>query len=870
MKNNTLKIMNWNANSIKNKLDELKYFIQVNDYDIIGINESKLDNKFKFNIQGYKLYRSDRNSKGGGVAIIIKKNLKHYLKPIKFNNFESISLSVETKLGDILVISIYIPPLQKISKDDLRKISNFKAKTLIMGDFNARHTAWNCLTCNVKGKELLQFCLTSNITIAAPEEATHFPKRGAPSIIDLFLLKNLKNYTQPVSICGLSSDHNPISIEISENALLENNVHRYNLNKANWKKFQHLVNINLDLKMQIKDKTDIDLHVEKLTKTINDSMSKSTPLTVSKPQEVLPTELQILIKRKNAYRRRYQRTRECIYENAMNVLIKSINHKIYVWRNKVWSDKLASVKPGNKTLWKVVKKIKNKRRSIAPLLTNKGYVFKESDKVNALAENFEKIYKSNLNMGSIHNDRKIVRNVNVFLKNAVINKNEMKLTSPRELQEIVKQFSNNKAPGIDEITYQVLKKLPLKGFIYLTKIINSIMMIGYFPEKWKIAKTIAILKPNKNPTLPGSYRPISLLNHLSKVTEKIIDKRLNKVLTKKKIVISEQFGFRDKHSTEMQLARLVNHITMQYNNKKHTGALLIDIEKAFDTVWHSGLIYKLIQYNIPTYLIIMLNSYIKERKMFVFNNGELSRLKIITAGVPQGSVLGPKLFNLYINDIPRNDKVNLALFADDTAFYCSSYRIDTIAKRLQESLTKVLKFFTKWKVRINEDKTEAVIFTKRRPEITKNIVFNNIIVNWTKSTKYLGITLDSRLTFSKHVNNINNKCIGLLRNLYPLINKNSGMSKRNKLLIYCTVVRPVIAYACPVWSFTCQSNLYQLQILQNKFLRLIGKYPKYTYVQLMHDELNIETIKEYIVGLTDHFFKRNRQCTVTGFKIFQY
>ena len=136
-------------------------------------------------------YRSDRNSKGGGVAILIKNNIKHYVKQFNLQMFKT------------------------LFNKDLLALTNFKDKTIIMGDFNARHIAWNCLTINAKGKTLLNFCL-KKIIIAAPKEATHFPKRGAPSILDIFLLKNVKNYSEPISICGLSSDQNPISIMLTD------------------------------------------------------------------------------------------------------------------------------------------------------------------------------------------------------------------------------------------------------------------------------------------------------------------------------------------------------------------------------------------------------------------------------------------------------------------------------------------------------------------------------------------------------------------------------------------------------------------------------------------------------------------------------
>ena len=280
------------------------------------------------------------------------------------------------------------------------------------------------------------------------------------------------------------------------------------------------------------------------------------------------------------------------------------------------------------------------------------------------------------------------------------------------------------------------------------------------------------------------------------------------------------------------------------------------MEKAFDTVWHHGLIYKLINLNFPIYLIWLIFSYLKNRKMNVHYKNVISTTQTVTSGVPQGSILGPKLFLLYINDLPRNKYVHLALFADDSAFFTSSYRIDTIVRRLEEYALRIIKYFEKWKLKNNAEKTEAIIFSKRRPILNLNVRINNIEIEWSNQVKYLGITLDKRLTFTKHLENTVNKCLGLITMLYPLINRNSELSLKNKLLLYKSCIRPIINYGCPVWSSTCISNYNKLQIVQNKFLRIIGNYRRYKYIKDIHDELNIEYIRSHIILLSKNFFTR--------------
>lgn len=192
--------------------------------------------------------------------------------------------------------------------------------------------------------------------------------------------------------------------------------------------------------------------------------------------------------------------------------------------------------------------------------------------------------------------------------------------------------------------------------------------------------------------------------------------------------------------------------------------------------------------------------------MYVESQNVKSEIKIVTAGVPQGSVLGPTLFNLYINDIPKHKDVDIGLFADDTAIFASSYRTDTITNRLEAHTKRILHFFEKWKISANKAKTEAILFTKRRPILPRNIKVGNTSVSWSESVKYLGVTLDRKLTFTKHITNLSHKGNAALVSLYPLINRNSCLSTSNKLLIYKAIVRPAITYACPVWSFTCKTN----------------------------------------------------------------
>ena len=259
--------------------------------------------------------------------------------------------------------------------------------------------------------------------------------------------------------------------------------------------------------------------------------------------------------------------------------------------------------------------------------------------------------------------------------------------------------------------------------------------------------------------------------------------------------------------------------------------------------------------NFPVYLIFFIKSYLSNRKFFIEKEQVKSYIKNVVAGVPQGSVLGPLLFILYINDLPITKDIALGLFADDTCILTSSFRIDTIISRLEKIGNKIIKYFAKWKISANPSKTMAVIFTKRRPCIHRKIVLHNTEIEWTDKVNYLGVVLDQRLNFNEHIRKIVNKCTALLLTLYPLINKNSALNINNKLLIYKTLVRPNITYGCSAWCYISQSTYNSLQVIQNKFLRIIGNYRRYTFIKIIHDEFNIQFIKEYILNTAKKFYQ---------------
>jgi len=517
-----------------------------------------------------------------------------------------------------------------------------------------------------------------------------------------------------------------------------------------------------------------------------------------------------------------------------------------------------------------VRKLKKKTTTIKKLIISTGHTCNDQEIVETLADTFAKQFEPNISQAITSPDI----NINLILDNYIdqvpINPSLPILTNPKELQNIIKNLKPKHSSATDNISNIIIKRLPLKIIISLTGIINAALHLSYFPNKWKVATIVPILKKSESRTNPVSYRPISLLPSLSKIYERIILKHLNRHLTSNNILINEQFGFRRSLSCTHQLYVVTEHIRANMNLKKNTGILFLDIQKAFDKVWIEGLVQKLITIKIPPLLVKLLFNYLSNRSFRVKYHNTLSSSKPILAGVPQGSVLGPTLFNIFINDLPTTQDTSIALFADDTALYSSSARPLNTITRLQRAATAIEKWCLMWRIKMNPKKSIAIMFgpscAKRYTPIVKikkckqikkeirYIKFFNQQILWKPHTKYLGVTLDKRLNWKYHIKSKSGIAFSTANQLAPIL-KSHSVSLKNKVIIYKQAIRPILTYACPAWSDINDKSIKRMEAAQNKILRLITNSPPYIKNEHIRNDLNIPTIKKHVQDLTEKFLQ---------------
>ena len=442
------------------------------------------------------------------------------------------------------------------------------------------------------------------------------------------------------------------------------------------------------------------------------------------------------------------------------------------------------------------------------------------------------------------------------LKNgSVLPKNQIFLTQSRictldfneeELMKIIRNLKVHKAHGHDDISIRMIKicdKSILKPLILLFE--NSIKS-SYYPDIWKKSNIIPVHKKNDK-QLVNNYRPISLLPIFGKIFEKIIFNRIYNFLSEENLLNNKQSGFRPSDSCVNQLLSVTHEIFEAFdcNPTLEVRSVFLDISKAFDKVWHEGLLYKLKSMGISGELIKLLENYLSNRLQRVVLNGQTSPWRPVLPGVPQGSILGPLLFLIYINDLPNRLKSNAKLFADDTSLFTIVKDTNESANILNNDLSLISRWAYDWKMLFNPDPQKLaheVIFSKKKQSQSHpTISLNNIPVERASYQKHLGIILDEKLNFKQHVDNAIlkiNKGISVIKKL------RYSLPRKSLVTIYKAFLRPLIDYGDIIYDQPQNESFCEkLESVQYKAALAITGAIQGTSREKIYQELGLESLK---------------------------
>ena len=587
----------------------------------------------------------------------------------------------------------------------------------------------------------------------------------------------------------------------------------------------------------------VDKAEKKLRKILNRAAKHNIPTgTISEILPEIPTEAANKIRERDDIRKSNPNS------ERIHILNKEISGSIKEHRRSKWREFVETIdrKTNSSKLFRTIKKI-NGKPTASP---NQSIFFgdKELSNPQKIANHFNKQFASAVK----HTSSKLNR-----ITNRKISKS--KITNPptfsaAETSNAIKKCKSSKALGPDQLSNLHLKHLGEHGIAYLTKIFNLSLATSNIPEIWKHSNIIPLLKPNKDQSSSQSFRPVSLLCPAVKIFEKLLSPLLDQHLP----IPDFQHGFRSDHSTVTALQDFSQDIANGFNKNKppdRTVLLQIDLSKAFDMVDHNLLLTDIWNSTLPTSIKRWFKSYLHGRQSKVKFRNSTSKARNIRAGVPQGAVTSPKLFNFYLKDLQG---IKVIQYADDISIYMSGTDIDALSRAISDYAKVVIKYLTDKKLKVSPSKSTVTLFTpdtkqvKIKPEIFLDDT--NTAVELERTPKLLGVYFDSMYTFSHNAKQSAHKAKSKTNVLKALAGTDWGQDKESLLIAYKASCRSVLEYAAPIWAPALSDTNWEcLQRVQNQALRVASGCIKMTGIDHLHQETKVLPLKPHSQMLSKQF-----------------
>lgn len=808
-------------------------------YDVITISETFLspNSTLDLTIPGYhSILRRDRPTLRGGLAIYIKENIGFKrLAQFESDLIEVMWLQLNTVQGKLLLCTAYRPPkYSEFWEPFERNIEQVKDEyqnnyLLLMGDLNADFETAN-------GKKLIELCSSFNLTCHI-NEPTRFEKLSSTCLDQI--ISNMPNFLCSTTVTPpIASDHCTVGaqfkLKVSKELPYERLIWKYQ--QGDYPGFrQALVNADWDDCFH----GDVNEACTKWTETFTNIARTYIPnkhvLIRPNDKPWFNNELRLLRRKVNRLFHRAKRSGNDSlwnrYKAERNVYQDKLNaaeerHKSHL------AESLTKSRHG-KHWWGTVNKLLGKGgdESFPAMkdLTNDSFVTDNMSKASL----FNTFFMSHSN---IDTSEAQLPNEEPIYPGPILDS----LTATEEdVFDFIKSIDPNKATGPDGISPRLLKEAGHSIVPSLTKLFNLSLTTATVPESWKRANVIPVHKKGDK-DVTNNYRPISLLCVVSKLFERVVFKKLYNFIHEHKLLTKFQSGFIPGDSTVNQLAFLYNFFCKALDGKKDVRIVFCDISKAFDRVWHAGLLYKLHKIGVRGTLLAWFQDYLTNRLQRVIIRGQNSEWGEIKAGVPQGSVLGPLLFLIYINDLVDGIQSNIRLFADDTTIFITVDDPETAATQLNNDMINIKSWADQWLVNFSPSKTKSMIISNRQLDHPP-LYFDGSILENVTSHKHLGLTLTCDLSWSQHIKEIVSKASRMINVLRQF---KYSMDRKSLECIYFTFIRPKLEYGSQIWDDCTERDKDLLNNVQLNAVRIVTGAKKGTKHKYLQDEIKWQSLSE--------------------------
>jgi len=894
-----LHFVHLNCNSLLSKIEEIRQFVLDFKPHVICFSETKIDSSVtsaEVLIDGYSTIRRDRNRHGGGVACYVNNSI-HYNERSDFPcDFENIFIDILLpKTTPILFGVVYRPPktlnFDELLSNSIANSGSFdKQEVYILGDTNYNlldrknklilkkgyrfsNDESNYTTPLYLIKKYVELLRTYGLTQVIEEPTRTTDKTS--TLLDHILVNTPSKVVQSGVLSKCISDHDIIYMTRKHQNI--------KTGKHSAVKIRSMKNYTKELFIQ--KLNEIQFPDYSIFENVNEAYSDFVTKFMSVIDSICPLR-QVRIKTntkpwfdgnileairvRDKLRKKHKKSGLQVdfemFKDAQKYAKKLTKLKKCTYIKDQLRENIA--KPSK--LWKVLKSIglPSKANNTAKVcLKNKdnALLFEPKETSNVFKEFYENLSQSLVDkLPSAPNKFNLNTTKTFYERLNLSNTFNLREVDQAFVLKMLESTNANKAPGIDKLPGIFIKDGASLLAAPLTQLINLSISFSIFPDPFKIAKLVALYKKGCK-TDPKNYRPVSLLPLLSKIFEKVVHLQTEKFLSDNHILYKNQSGFRPLHSTESCLTHLSDQILEASDKGCHTGMILIDLQKAFDTLDHSILLDKLGLLNFSSDTISWFKSYLSNRTFLVNVESTFSEPADLKCGVPQGSILGPLLFLLYINDLPQAvTDCDVRLYADDTCISYTDKKIPEIEVKLNKDFNSLCDWFVdnKLSIHFGEDKTKSILFSpknqsKRADPIA--IKRHDVTLKQFSTVEYLGCLLDETLSGREMALKVLKKVNGKLRFLYR---QGKYLNPRLRRMLCNTLIQPHFDFACSAWYPNLTNGLKsKLQIAQNKCIRyclFLGNREGIRYKHLK--EINWLPVKDrvnqFIVASVYKFFNK--------------
>ena len=833
--------------------------------DCFSIIESKIDDSFpdaQFAVEGYNLLRQDRTDSSGGLMTYVRSDLPHIRRAdFEINNdcFQSLCIEISVNKEIWLVNTIYRPPSSSLEEYSLALHSSAdkmlvrSGNLIIMGDTNI-----NTLNPS-KASFVNDFMNTFSFTQMV-REPTCF--KGNPTLIDHIYTSIPRRLSSTINFnCGLSDFHNFIAICTKISVPTKSAQFLFDRSYKHFSESEFLRDLET-IPFHVADVfSDIDDYYWAFDCLLRDIIDTHAPV---KKKKINPREAPFM---NSALRKAMYAKRQAHNKARKNPTNQRLWEDFQKKRNSFVSLRRSSMRKYFKDRCSNASNSKSFWQTIRPFFTNKKALsdcpaLQENDTVYTkpcdIAKIFSDYYSSITDDIGLNEDPSL--NLNDIIahygnhpsvnKIRQINTGQsfhLKCVSTSDVVKILKSVNPSKATGHDRFPPKILKISAPVLTEHITQIANKIITFGLFPTSLKKAEITPVFK-SKNRYDKCNYRPISILSCISIIIEKVINSQL--VNFTNEILHHKISAYRKSHNTESVVVKAVEDWKKSLDAGNAAAGVSMDLSKAFDVLPHGLLLAKLDAYGFHSSTLRILHDYLSQRSQRVKIDNSMSAWTLIKKGVPQGSVLGPVLFNLFLNDIFHFVKYcSIYNYADDNVLSLSSNNIHDLKRKLEFDIDAILTWFRINGMKANPSKFQLISFGN---STLTDISVGNTVIQTSSCIKYLGVLVDNKLSFNDHVCHIKSKAS---KQVNALLRLSSNLDKDVKLILYRSFISAHFDYCPIVWSLCNKTTFNMLSSVQRRALRFVcGNYDA-SYSELLQECNAIDLSKQCIIKIAIAMYK---------------